>query len=888
MSALSDIGMSHAVTPRILFIDAYDSFSNNIISVLETQLHVGVTTIRIDEKISDFHSFLKPFSAVIAGPGPGNPNNLDDVGLFNALWKLEENNLLPVLGICLGFQSLVLAFGGKIEPLPEPRHGILRRIRSNGISIFEGVEDIVSVQYHSLHASLNPSQCSTNKTACHEDHCRPPRTCDQLIPLAWDNARHNQCPGNVESRNPDSILMAVKHQKKPFYGVQFHPESVCSNESARSVLNNWWKEVLVWRRSTNAIETVTQVQSLYTIDAIAKLQFNIQSKTSVNQVLKNTSSFDKTDSKARSKTILENHYETPTSPIQLRTGVPYSDEGVSRKRLYVNTKIMDLGQFTVPMICETLDTRDEETIILDSELHQRHDVGTHSILGIVRPESLKLEYTVGSADVRHIYEGGSTLIDLRDYDGSIFSYLKEFMKDHRPRNGHTEVPFWGGLMGYITYEAGLETIDIGRNSGNTSTNPLKAGRPDLCFVFVERSIVFDHQTKKLYIQSIRQNDTTWIEETALLLNRAKPLPEQPPLRLPSIPKISYPDSTIYKSQIRSCQTSIHAGDAYELCLTSRATIAPVTRLPSWPLYLHLRSLNPAPFSAYIRLGGLTLLSSSPERFLRWSRPTHHDTTNGPNQTPTSTCQFRPIKGTVKRFQHPGAPATTLAEATAILSTPKERAENLMIVDLIRHDLHGVVGSGNVRVSKLMAVEEYATLYQLVTVIEGDLFSTDDEPQPQKVQDAEDRLTASGRRRKSVSGIDVLAASLPPGSMTGAPKRRACKILKELEGRERGVYSGLVGYLDVGGGGDFSVVIRSAVRWDDDGKGDVDERGDGYEGNTGEKEGTSANNAHEKGDTWTIGAGGAVTALSDEEGEWQEMLAKLKSTLGLFEGVASEG
>ena len=135
----------------------------------------------------------------------------------------------------------------------------------------------------------------------------------------------------------------------------------------------------------------------------------------------------------------------------------------------------------------------------------------------------------------------------------------------------------------------------------------------------------------------------------------------------------------------------------------------------------------------------------------------------------------------------------------------------------------VDGRDHVRVPKLMSVEEYETVFQLVSVIEGDL---------------------------ETSGVAALAASLPPGSMTGAPKKRSCELLKDIEGgKPRGLYSGVVGYLDVGGGGDFSVVIRSAFRWD--------------------------------GEDWRIGAGGAVTALSDAEAEWQEMLAKRENVLRAF-------
>jgi para-aminobenzoate synthetase len=305
---------------------------------------------------------------------------------------------------------------------------------------------------------------------------------------------------------------------------------------------------------------------------------------------------------------------------------------------------------------------------------------------------------------------------------------------------------------------------------------------------------------------------------------------------------------------------------------------------------------------------LALLSSSPERFLSWSRPkrkiTNSNWHNGKWSEKTSICQFRPIKGTVKkRTGDLSHPYLTIREATDLLSTTKERAENLMIVDLIRHDLHGVVGSGNVTVPKLMVVEEYATVFQLVSVVEGELVIDDSDDEDnvkddvavsETLSDCSDSNSSSTSQcvssksdaghstsaiEHSKTGIDVLAASLPPGSMTGAPKLRSCQLLGHLENRYRGIYSGVVGYMDVGGGGDFSVVIRSAVRWDKDTihKDDMD-------GHSEDRCGAESTNDMDEDDEdeWTIGAGGAVTTLSTEDGEWEEMLTKLRSTLRLFE------
>lgn len=473
-------------------------------------------------------------------------------------------------------------------------------------------------------------------------------------------------------------------------------------------------------------------------------------------------------------------------------------------------------------------------------------------------------------------------------------------------------------MGYISYEACLETIDI----SPSVRSKYERESPDLSFVMIERSIVICHQDSTIHIQSIKPRDDGWVAEIAELLQLAfKPVPR--PWAPSFTSSITYPNKEAYQALIRSCQDSIRQGDAYELCLTAKAHITIDPPQPSpWALYLRLRQLNPAPFGAFVHLSDLTLLSSSPERFLRWSRPQEASSDLG---TKVINCQFRPIKGTVKKQRgEQGLPNVTLEEASKILATEKERAENLMIVDLIRHDLHGVVGSGRVYVPKLMVVEEYQTVYQLVTAVEGELWLRDknSEQQPTRrctngaryegnslhsqEQDFDAALqkfrmmpgNSSEVRATPKSGIDVLASSLPPGSMTGAPKRRACRILQGLEGsKPRGVYSGIIGYLDAGGGGDFSVVIRSAVRrgrpaqerevhHKSTDSGRANESGCTARG-SGNESRAEVGSTHRGGREaeWTVGAGGAITSLSTEEGEWEEMMTKLRSTLRVFDGAA---
>ena len=253
--------MPHADPQRILFIDAYDSFTNNIVSLLETRLQVEVTIIRIDDPIKDFASFIRPFAAIVAGPGPGDPRKATDVGLFRELWKLDGDDLRPVLGICLGFQSLVHAFGGSIERLPEPRHGIVRKIRFNSDSDFSGVQEVETVQYHSLHALLRHGDAENDV-----DQWKPSAACPELQPLAWDYDSDNKpdAPYEALSPNPQRVLMAVRHVRLPFYAVQFHAESICSSEDARGVIDSWWAAARAWTRSSWHVRSIKNANRVVT------------------------------------------------------------------------------------------------------------------------------------------------------------------------------------------------------------------------------------------------------------------------------------------------------------------------------------------------------------------------------------------------------------------------------------------------------------------------------------------------------------------------------------------------------------------------------------------------------------------------------------------------
>ncbi|MGN6576963.1 MAG: anthranilate synthase component I family protein [Nocardioides sp.] len=252
----------------------------------------------------------------------------------------------------------------------------------------------------------------------------------------------------------------------------------------------------------------------------------------------------------------------------------------------------------------------------------------------------------------------------------------------------------------------------------------------------------------------------------------------------------------YRAAFDEVQGQLHAGNSYEVNLTYRehleAAVDPVQA------YLRLRALNPAPYAGYLQHGGVSLLSSSPERYATIDRHRWVET--------------RPIKGTTPRG---ATPEEDRALAHWLATDPKYRAENLMIVDLLRNDLSMVCEPGTVTVPQLMQVESYPSVHQLVS-------------------------TVRGRLRDGVGTVEALRALFPAGSMTGAPKLRTMQIIEQVEETPRGVYSGAFGWIGGDGRADLGVVIRSLV---------------------GQRRGASY--------AYVLGTGGGITVRSDVAEEWVE-------------------
>jgi para-aminobenzoate synthetase component 1 len=364
----------------------------------------------------------------------------------------------------------------------------------------------------------------------------------------------------------------------------------------------------------------------------------------------------------------------------------------------------------------------------------------------------------------------------RAADGDALDVARGWLREMRVEATPGLPPFQGGVAGYIGYDYGavLERVPPTRYDD--------LALPDVALGLYDWVIAWDHQAGAAWLIS-----RGGPERRRMVLDRlasveprttARAVPDAEPwARGASAPAYVADAATGlalrstfthrgYLDAVARVREYIVAGDIFQANLSQRFQ-APL-REPPFQLYRRLRRRNPAPFAAYLGFGGVTVLSASPERFLRLE--------------PDGEVETRPIKGTRPRGLGPMHDA---ALGRALAESVKDRAENVMIVDLLRNDLSRVCRPGTVRVPELFALEQHPTVHHLVSTVVGEL-----EP--------------------GADAVDLVRAAFPGGSITGAPKVRAMEIIAELEPTRRGVYCGSIGYLSATGAMDTSIVIRTFV------------------------------------------------------------------------------
>ena len=378
-----------------------------------------------------------------------------------------------------------------------------------------------------------------------------------------------------------------------------------------------------------------------------------------------------------------------------------------------------------------------------------------------------------------------------------FALVRELLG--APRPDASGVPFTGGALGYFAYDLAwrVERLPVRSTPAD--------GVPEMAVGIYDWALVTDHAERRSFLVSQGRYPATRAQWGELVARFSAPPAARVrrPFRVVGELTTNLPRAE-YGAAFRRVKHYLREGDCYQVNLARRFT-APVEGDP-WLAYRTLRTINTAPFAAYLNLPGVQVLSASPERFLRLE---------------AGAVETRPIKGTRPRSVEP---TMDWALAEELRASPKDRAENVMIVDLLRNDLGRSCAIGSVRVPELFRVEHYATVHHLVSAVTGRLAAGED-------------------------AVNLLRGCFPGGSITGAPKLRSMEVIEELEPHRRSVYCGAIGWLGHNGDMDTNIAIRTLV--------------------------------HTEGEMrcW---AGGGIVMDSEEGAEYQETLDKAAAMLRLLE------
>jgi para-aminobenzoate synthetase len=680
---------------RTLLIDNYDSFTYNLYQYLAAINAQPPRVIRNDE-MSWSQIAKLDFDNIVISPGPGRPQRRSDLGVSADVLRQTR---VPVLGVCLGHQAIAHFCGANVARAVRPMHGRLDRVRHSGSALFRGIpEQFDAVRYHSLAVTRLP---------------------EELEPLAWTS---------------DGTLMALRHTSKPWWGVQFHPESICTEYGAR-LLRNFRELTEQWQARA----------------------------------------FPGHGPSALSKLPQPGHGSPPrpddTLSIRAVCVDSYPDADALFRRCFAGN---------------------ESAFWLDSSDADSQNA-CYSYMGDADgPDAQVITYRCRDRQI-DIHQGARIETRIQ----SIFDFLKQETNVVPPAGPSLPFDFAGGYVGYFGYE--LKSELGGDHAHDAST-------PDALWMRVRRFVAFDHRKQQTWIVCVDHEphspaSEAWVNEMQRTISNPVPSDAAPPDVAPRFAgalawRIDLPD---YRDRITRCQENILDGETYEVCLTNQLEGA--GQIDALDVYGRLRTRNPAPYAAFLKTPGLAVLCASPELFL--------------SIEPDGTVESSPIKGTARRGATPEEDADI---AATLARDEKRRAENLMIVDLLRNDLTRVCKVGSVHVSRLFQVESSATGHQLVSTIRGQL-------------------------RYDVAAVDCVRAAFPGGSMTGAPKIRTMKILDEMEGSPRGVYSGSIGFLSLSGSAKLNIVTRTIVSAD----GRV-----------------------------SIGSGGTIIAMSDPDAEVEEIVLKARA------------
>jgi para-aminobenzoate synthetase len=514
----------------------------------------------------------------------------------------------------------------------------------------------------------------------------------------------------------DGVVMGIEHDTRPLWGVQFHPESI-STEHGRKLFENFYRLACKGSAGTGDAARIARPRPA-----------------------------------------------APKAPV-------------SEAKPTLHMRTIDAEAPTEPLF-EALFSKAEHAFWLDSvdaptRLAQRSYLGTSAGNG-----RCVLEYDIEQGRVRIDRAGGTEVRQASIFD-VLDSELAQREIDPPPSIDRGLI---GGFVGYLGYECKVD-------SGAVTIH--RSDVPDARMMLANRLIAVDHVAHRTHLLALCTGDEEpevqrWLDCAqdcvhAAIAGASESAASKSDLRVFALPQpeqilpAAAEDQVVFRcgrgrrqyiADIHRCQAELAAGESYEVCLTDQ--ISTSASPDPFTLYKILRRRNPAPFAAYLKLGEVAIVSSSPERFLSVDRD--------------RVVEARPIKGTVRRSADPNQDRELHDQ---LLDDEKTFAEHLMIVDLLRNDLGRVCEMDSVRVPELRVVESYPTVHQLISTITGSLHC--------------DRTP-----------VECVRACFPGGSMTGAPKLRTMEIIDGMERCARGVYSGALGYFGLDGSVDLSIVIRTIV------------------------------------------------------------------------------
>lgn len=674
------------------------------------------------------------FDNIVISPGPGHPGREGDFGICA---KVIQTFLeTPILGVCLGHQGLGISAGAKVVRAQTVMHGKPSRILHSSEGIFQNLPNgFLAIRYHSLVIEKATSPKNLIITATSED---------------------------------DDQIMGIQIKNRPAFGVQFHPESI-GTEGGKRLLENFRRlsethlglEKIILSSQTDGISS--DVKSLGT-------PFITENKSFATFTPKNLSS------------------------NLLQINLPWLDPEIVFESLFQSKE-----SFTSPVFWLDSLTQAVEGERLISYMGSGKNV---------------LELGNKTSEFKIFQPGQNNFLLHKSFSGDPFDFFESNLSDTVTEGLPNE--FRGGWVGYFGYELNQSTLGLKVAPENLVASVEKKTMPLGLFLEPDRIMEFDHQTKTVHVflpkTSIGEAPVEWLGKLSHLWEKLSVEGEQGPVKFPQKLFASVCESAAkkrsalswklftpqiaYEKSIRNLQSAIREGESYEACLTNQLTCE--AEIHPFKVYQILRRTNPSPYAAYLQFPQGTILSASPERFLKLGSD--------------GEISSRPIKGTRKRGKSEIEDQELIQE---LKQNPKDKSENLMIVDLVRHDFGKICEMGTVQVADMMKVEKHPTVLQLVSTVSGTL--------------------AAGK-----NALDAVRACFPGGSMTGAPKLRTVQLLAAEEKRDRGVFSGALGYLGQNGSMDLGMVIRTLVF---------------------------------QSGTYTIGCGGAILSESDPTSEFEEILLK---------------